>query len=891
MDKKQVVTINTMHTCPMTTGNTPHVGGPIIGPGCSTATLNGIPIALQGDKCICAAGGQDVILQGCPTATINGVPIALQGSPTAHGGTIPAGVPGAVIISKNTLVLEAGAEGEPAVYNLQWVKEEQIIRNSKIEKVVTLVADARNIPNGEEVTVKVHTPEQDGGSSMLTELKGIVQDNQVQVEWKVEQKEENENAPKVTDFYLSDDKNKKISKIKYNEEHIFLHINTKNLQGKTFSIKINSPYLEYKHKDTVLNEQILKDYSITSDEEVIELQLNKPFKKGVKKTVSKFTLSIGKIGYEKTLSLKIKREEKCVVTFSLDETQDNLFGFDSYEISKVGCESKKKLQKVYREVEEIKDDKKEEKKFLVCGKEYLRPWISLGKGAEAILKVEVKTKGNFNNITFSNSEGHFTFTPSTLKEGIQDVKITCNTLLSKNYEVNVLADGEIAGGLLFMENSVKKFVIQPIYVFENSNDKKNIETFANNELLKEYFKKAFTSSLIECILEVPLEINISDPELSKEKFYATKFQSIKNNRKIVVKDYQENSISSDSRFLLIADIRDLYNSLYLNKEDIKSVKRLYYPLFLTNFECKIEYESSDHGDNNGITPSPNKYASFIFLGNSVRIPNIDIPHEVMHGLGLEHTFDPKSNFVFTKGDTANYMDYKSKNKTVSAYAQEKHNTFKWQWILLRTSKKIKELLPFLSILVMLFLVSCSSYKNISCEYDYSPAKDEMVLDSTLIPSKGDFSKEIRINNYIKMRIGKSKNEITKYISIDTFGIVLRRFVMYSTSKKINYTFYSIGKPLGKEYHFDEAGNITKVIDNDKGFPICWQQALFIAKKNVGKASDWHINKENYKGKNCWEIYYHKRRDRFLLIDAQSGKIVKKGFSGIATDDVIYDNTF
>ena len=197
MDKKQVVTINTMHTCPMTTGNTPHVGGPIIGPGCSTATLNGIPIALQGDKCICAAGGQDVILQGCPTATINGVPIALQGSPTAHGGTIPAGVPGAVIITKNTSVLGSGAEGEPAVYNLQWVKEEQIIRNSKIEKVVTLVADARNIPNGEEVTVKVHTPEQDGGSSMLTELKGIVQDNQVQVEWNVEQKEEDENQTKA----------------------------------------------------------------------------------------------------------------------------------------------------------------------------------------------------------------------------------------------------------------------------------------------------------------------------------------------------------------------------------------------------------------------------------------------------------------------------------------------------------------------------------------------------------------------------------------------------------------------------------------------------------------------------------------------------------------------
>ena len=101
-----------------------------------------------------------------------------------------------MIISKNTSVLEAGAEGEPAVYNLQWVKEEQIIRNSKIEKVVTLVADTRNIADGEEVTVKVHTPEQDGSSSMLTELKGIVQDNQVQLEWNVEQKEENKDTIK-----------------------------------------------------------------------------------------------------------------------------------------------------------------------------------------------------------------------------------------------------------------------------------------------------------------------------------------------------------------------------------------------------------------------------------------------------------------------------------------------------------------------------------------------------------------------------------------------------------------------------------------------------------------------------------------------------------------------
>ena len=275
MDKKQVVTINTMHTCPMTTGNTPHVGGPIIGPGCSTATLNGIPIALQGDKCICAAGGQDVILQGCPTATINGVPIALQGSPTAHGGTIPAGVPGAVIISKNTSVLEAVAEGEPAVYNLQWVKEEQIIRNSKIEKVVTLVADARNIPNGEEVTVKVHTPEQDGGSSMLTELKGIVKDNQVQVEWNVEQKEEDENAPKIKKTYYTDLNGDIIEKGNIGQE-VYLVIEGHNLSGETSNLYLEDPDIDFEYQGEHLLNDTLKNYTFKSDNERIKLKVITP---------------------------------------------------------------------------------------------------------------------------------------------------------------------------------------------------------------------------------------------------------------------------------------------------------------------------------------------------------------------------------------------------------------------------------------------------------------------------------------------------------------------------------------------------------------------------------------------------------------------------------------
>lgn len=75
------------HICPMVTGNVPHVGGPII-EGDGAFTVNGIPVALQGHRCSCQAGGDDVLIQGCSALTVNGIPVVLKGSATAHGGIV-----------------------------------------------------------------------------------------------------------------------------------------------------------------------------------------------------------------------------------------------------------------------------------------------------------------------------------------------------------------------------------------------------------------------------------------------------------------------------------------------------------------------------------------------------------------------------------------------------------------------------------------------------------------------------------------------------------------------------------------------------------------------------------------------------------------------------------
>ncbi len=88
--------ISDMHTCPMSDGPKPHVGGPIMPPGCPTVLIGGLPAARMGDMATCA-GPPDVIIMGSATVLIGGQPAARQGDTTAHGGVIVAGCPTVII--------------------------------------------------------------------------------------------------------------------------------------------------------------------------------------------------------------------------------------------------------------------------------------------------------------------------------------------------------------------------------------------------------------------------------------------------------------------------------------------------------------------------------------------------------------------------------------------------------------------------------------------------------------------------------------------------------------------------------------------------------------------------------------------------------------------------
>lgn len=218
----QIVTIGLNHICPMVTGVTPHVGGPIIGPGCPGVLIDGVPVSVMGDMCVCC-GPPDTIVQGYPGVLVDGVPIVVQNAMTAHGGMVPMGVSGVTISSaqpvqpvtmnikkipfpkirvldtigaavtgnsgklneakSNIKELKENAQNqEPRIYNLRWEREGVRIHFERIDEQTKMVADTANIPDGEVVEVKIFI---DKDKKVVKELKGVVENGIIEIGWDV----------------------------------------------------------------------------------------------------------------------------------------------------------------------------------------------------------------------------------------------------------------------------------------------------------------------------------------------------------------------------------------------------------------------------------------------------------------------------------------------------------------------------------------------------------------------------------------------------------------------------------------------------------------------------------------------------------------------------------
>jgi uncharacterized Zn-binding protein involved in type VI secretion len=135
---KPAARIGDMHTCPKVTPGTgtPHVGGQITGPGCTSVLIEGMPAATEGDVCNCL-GEPDKITGGSSGVFIGGKPAARLGDRCDHGGTVTSGC-GSVLIGekgRGGFLKEKKAE--------EWVgpsqEEKERIINRAIKECIALL--------------------------------------------------------------------------------------------------------------------------------------------------------------------------------------------------------------------------------------------------------------------------------------------------------------------------------------------------------------------------------------------------------------------------------------------------------------------------------------------------------------------------------------------------------------------------------------------------------------------------------------------------------------------------------------------------------------------------------------------------------------------------------
>ena len=554
----------------------------------------------------------------------------------------------------------------------------------------------------------------------------------------------------------------------------------------------------------------------------------------------------------------------CIVKFSLNENYSNLFGFDSYEISKKNCTDKEKFKNAYKKLEPFRE-------------EYLMPWVSLAQYRYIFLKLNIK--GKFKEITFNDPKGYFAFEPDTLTSKDQEVKITCNNIIKeKDYKVEVLADGKVAGGLMFVENSIKKlmFPVNWYNVVVNPTDKGKIKKIVEKQKIEAFCKRAFTPALIEVeINEITTVIDISK---LKNNLY---------NDIILIKD--------NSSFLL----RPLFLAYLLHYAVTRN------PYQISLYTTYIKNENMDKDEHhNGFTwhsknlkyPSPEAEKIFIdkkiiptlslskeaiekniqtndkeevcvmFLANDKLQTEGEIPHELMHALGLEHTFEeknhPNKEYTFWKDLTNNYMDYNNKKEV----------TFKWQWDILRSSKYLKILI----LILTLFLASCRTMSSKEIQAISCVCNDSITQEDKRLPiPPPERVKNDSIDSYTT---GKGPyTKYTYYLKENT-----QKMIDYDLEGNIKQSYFSVPYEfIGREFIFDEQGNIKEVINHDEGWKICAFQVFAIAKKYAGNNYHkeeplWQLYRDKYKGKKAWKINYKNRRFKWrtLYIDKDNGRILK-----------------
>ncbi|NEN23563.1 hypothetical protein G3O08_08625 [Cryomorpha ignava] len=281
-----------------------------------------------------------------------------------------------------------------------------------------------------------------------------------------------------------------------------------------------------------------------------------------------------------------------------------------------------------------------------------------GKVAKFSLKVEVKNA--VSKIEFKFDSAFFNLNITELAEtsiGKRSLKnhleVTCVQEFSSDQKIEILADGQFAGKLIFKANDKAKrytadFVMVKVWTDINATGTPNKAAPSGREdELKKYLNQAFVN---------PSHISKS-LNLSNDSTFNTNYSSggkIKNAGSDALLDH------------IIKKFEDKYGAAKYSK---------HYKLFFINEDAGGLYGRSYGigGANRAVVVYKKGFA------------DSTLAHETLHAMGLYHSFDNDGKFTFEKNKTDNIMDYSD----IAVPPLDVISTWQWQWPLIRKNS-VKE---------------------------------------------------------------------------------------------------------------------------------------------------------------------------------------------------------
>ena len=202
--------------------------------------------------------------------------------------------------------------------------------------------------------------------------------------------------------------------------------------------------------------------------------------------------------------------------------------------------------------------------------------------------------------------------------------------------------------------------------------------------------------------------------------------------------------------------------------------------------------------------------------------------------------------------------------------------FKWQWDILRKS-------PYLKLLILAFTLlftSCRTMSSKEIQAISCVCNDSITQEDKRLPIPPP--ERVKNDSLDSYTTGKGPyTKYTYYLKEST-----QKMIDYDLEGNIKQSYFSVPYEfIGREFIFDEQGNIKEIINHDEGWYVCAFQALAIAKKYAGKnyyhekldSPKWQIRKTKLESKDIWVVHYLNKKYKAisLYINKDTGRVVKK----------------